>query len=161
MQPSVYPLSLIFNVNTRFFNNAINGISPEQWNEKTDEHLNPACWVAAHIVFARYLALVFLGKPVNNPYQELFADFRGYDSALSYPSVEQVKQEWDSLTALLEEAMNAVSVEELQMDSPIKSPTGDFTNLGTLAFMAQHESYHTGQLAMLKRHVTAMPMTYN
>ena len=161
MQPSVYPLSLIFKVNTRFFTNAMKDISTDHWTEKTDEYLNPLCWVASHIVFARYLALVFLDKPVHNPYEELFANFKGYDSALSYPSPDEVREEWTKVTALLNDALETASPEVLQMESPVKTPTGDFTNIGTLAFMAQHESYHTGQLAMLKRHVTSMPMSYN
>jgi hypothetical protein len=161
MQKSIYPLSLIFGLNERLFNNSMAGITDEQANERISDHNNPVIWIAAHTVYARYLMLLFLGKPAENPYNHLFENFKAYDAGLSYPSVAEIKREWEKVTALLKDALEGVTEEFLAGDSPIKSPIGDFTNAGTLAFLAQHESYDVGQLAFLKKYYTTEAMSYN
>jgi uncharacterized damage-inducible protein DinB len=40
-------------------------------------------------------------------------------------------------------------------------PVADPSVLGALTFLLQHESYHVGQLAMLKKHLTGKPMKYS
>jgi hypothetical protein len=161
MQKSIYPLNLIFGLNERLFNNSMAGITDEQANERISDHNNPVVWIAAHTVYARYLMLLFLGKPAENPYNHLFENFKAYDAGLSYPSVAEIKREWQKVTALLKDALESVTEEFLAGDSPIKSPIGDFTNAGTLAFLAQHESYDVGQLAFLKKYYTTEAMSYN
>ena len=130
-------------------------------NERISEHNNPFSWLAAHTVWARYLMLLFLGKPVTNPYAELFDNFKPYDASLDYPSMEDVKQEWQKVSALLKEAIESVTEEQLAADAPIQNPSGDFTNGGTMAFLAQHESYTIGQMSFLKKYLTKEAMSYN
>lgn len=161
MKKTTYPLEVIFNLNERLFNNSLAGITEEHAKERISEHNNPVNWIAAHIVWARYLMLVFLGKPVQNPYQELFDNFKPYDASLTYPSIEEIKTQWQKATGLIKEAFQSVTEEQLSADAPIKNPTGDFTNGGTLAFLAQHESYTVGQLAFLKKYFTKEAMSYN
>jgi len=42
----------------------------------------------------------------------------------------------------------------LAADAPFKNPTGDSTIGGTIAFLAQHESYDIGQIGLLKKYFT-------
>ncbi|MGK2860508.1 MAG: DinB family protein [Chitinophagaceae bacterium] len=148
-------------MNTRLFDNALAGISEEQGKERMSEHNNPINWIAAHTVHARYLMLIFLGKPTTNPYNDFFDNFKAYDATLAYPSLEEIKKEWTKVTALLSDALKSVTEEQLAADLPIKSPIGDFTNGGTLAFLTQHESYDLGQLGLLKKYFTREAMSYN
>lgn len=161
MEKTISPLETIFSLNDRLFTNTLAGFTEDQAQERISGHNNPVIWIAAHTVSSRYLMLVFLGKPAPNPYQELFDNFRAYDPALNYPSLDEVRKEWEKVTMLLKEALQTVSEEQLAADAPIKNPTGDFTNIGTLAFLAQHESYDVGQLAFLKKYFTKEAMSYN
>ena len=161
MKKTIYPLEVIFNLNQRLFTNTLAGITEEHATERVSEHSNPLNWLAAHTVWARYLMLMFLGKPVTNPYAELFDNFKAYDASLNYPSLEEVKDEWQKATGLLKDAIASVSEEQLAADAPIKNPSGDFTNGGTLAFLAQHESYTIGQISYLKKYFTKEAMSYN
>lgn len=161
MKKSIYPLEVIFNLNQRLFTNTLTGVTDEQATERNSAHNNPVNWLAAHTVWARYLMLVFLGKPISNPYATLFDNFKPYDAALTYPSLEEVKNEWQKATALLKDAIASVSEEQLAADGPIKNPSGDFSNGGTLSFLAQHESYTIGQMSYLKKYFTKEAMSYN
>jgi len=44
--------------------------------------------------------------------------------------------------------------------STTRFPVADPTRLGTLAFLAQHDTYHIGQLALLRRFVGLKAMSY-
>ena len=54
----------------------------------------------------------------------------------------------------------SVSEEHLATECPLKSPIGDFTFGGTIAFLAQHESYDIGQIGFLKKYFTKEGMKY-
>jgi uncharacterized damage-inducible protein DinB len=161
MAKSIYQSEIILNLNERLFANALAGVSEETAKERISDHNNPLNWIAAHTVHARYLMLIFLGKPEANPYNELFDNFRAYDASLNYPSLTEIKNEWQKVSSLLKDALSSVTEEQMTADSPIKSPIGDFTNAGTLAFLAQHESYDVGQIAFLKKYFTKEAMSYN
>ena len=161
MNKSIYQSQIIFRLNDRLFINALQGISEEQARERIIGHVNPLTWIAAHTVSSRYNALMFLGAPEANPYNDLFENFKAYDSSLPYPSVAEIKDEWKKVSGLLNKALASVSEEQLAADAPIKNPGGDFTNGGTIAFFAQHESYDIGQMALLKKFYTREAMSYN
>ena len=161
MNPLLHFCQLIFNLNDRLFINALEGITEDQAKERQSDHNNPVNWIASHTVHARYLMLMFLGKPAENPYTSLFENFKAYDQSLPYPTLAEIKSEWQKVSGLLHDALKAVTDEHLAEESPIKSPIGDFTNAGTLAFLAQHESYDIGQLGYLKKFFTKEGMKYN
>jgi hypothetical protein len=161
MKKSINQSQLIFKLNERLFINTLKDVSEDQAQERIIGHVNPVNWIAAHTVWARYNALAFLGAPANNPYNDLFENFRGYDPSLKYPSLSEIKDEWKKVSRLLDNALALVTEEHLASDAPIKNPTGDFTNGGTIAFFAQHESYDVGQLGLLKKFFTKEAMSYN
>ena len=161
MAKSIYQSEIIFNLNTRLFLNALDGITEEQAKERISEHNNPLNWLAVHTVWARYNACAMLGKPVEkNPYAGLFENFKPFDPNYNYPSLTEAKAEWQKATALLSEALSSVTEEQLAADAPFKSPIGDFTIGGTVAFLAQHESYDIGQIAYLKKYFSKEAMSY-
>ncbi|MEC5143847.1 DinB family protein [Chitinophaga sp. 212800010-3] len=160
MHTSLYPVELMLLLNERLFINALDGVTDEQADERMSPHSNPLIWIATHTLWARYNMLMFLGSPVNNPYQELFQNFRPYNPADDYPDMSAVKTDWNNVSALLKSALKNVTEAQLAADAPLKNPTGDFTNLGTLAFLAQHESYDIGQMAFLKKLFTKEAMKY-
>ncbi len=160
MAQSIHSLSLILNMNTRLFTNALDGVTDEQAKERVSDHNNPLNWIAAHTVSSRYTVLLLLGQPAQDPYQEMFANFRGYDAAINYPTLAETKAAWEKVSSLMADALATVTEATLAADAPFKTPVGDFTNAGTLAFVTQHESYDIGQMAFLKKYLTKEAMKY-
>lgn len=158
---SIKHLANIFNLNTRLFVNTLAGVTETQSEDRISGHSNSFKWIATHTVWARFNILMFLGKPVANPYPGLFDNFRPFDAADKYPTLEEIKNEWQKASALLKETLASVTEEQLAGDSPLKSPIGDNTNAGTIAFLAQHESYDIGQLGLLTKYLTKEAMSYN
>jgi len=160
MKRSCYHSELMLNLNERLFLNALEGVTDEQANERLSDHNNPLIWIATHTTWARYNMLLFLGKPSKNPFDGKFEQFKAYDAADNYPTLEIVKSEWKKASMLLKEALEQVTEEQLAAESPLKNPTGDFSNAGTFAFLVQHESYDIGQIAFLKKYFTKAAMKY-
>jgi hypothetical protein len=104
---------------------------------------------------------MFLGKPAaKNPYEGMFENFKPFDPAYSYPALEHSRAEWHKVTALLQDALSSADEAHLSSECLLKSPIGDPTNGGTIAFLAQHESYDIGQIAFLKKFHTKDAMKY-
>jgi hypothetical protein len=161
MNNSIHHLQSIFNLNTRLFNNTLAGVTEKLSEERISGHSNSFKWIATHTVWARYNMLMFLGKPTQNPYPGLFENFKSFDTADKYPSLDEIKKEWQKASELLKDALASASEKHLAADSPFKSPIGDSTMGGALAFLAQHESYDIGQLGFLKKFLTKEAMSYS
>jgi hypothetical protein len=162
MAKSIYHSEIIFNLNTRLFLNALEGVTEAQAKERISNHNNPLSWLAAHTVWARYNTCAMLGKPAaKNPYDGLFENFKPFDATTDYGTLADAKAEWNKASDLLKEAFASVTEEHLAADCPLKSPIGDFSFGGTVAFLAQHESYDIGQAAFLKKYLTKEAMSYN
>lgn len=153
-------LETILGLNERLFINTLEGISEESFSNRMTEHNNSMEWIATHTIWARFNMLVFLGKPVKNPYDGLFEEFKAIESGKKYASMAEIKENWNKASSLLREALATVSDEHLKAEAPIKNPTGDFSNAGTLAFLVQHESYDIGQLGFLKKFYSKEAMKY-
>lgn len=161
MTKSIKQSELILNMNTRLFNNALEGITEAQATERISAHSNSLIWLYTHTVWGRYLICDVLGRPVaKNPYKGMFENFKPFDPADKYQKLDEVKAEWKRSTELLNEALTSVTEEYLAADCSFKSPIDDVTNAGTLAFLVQHESYDIGQMAFLKKYYTKEPMKY-
>src|SRR3990170_5822077 len=141
MSNSIFHIESIFNLNNRLFINTLEGVTEEQAKKRLTEHNNPFNWIAAHTVDARYLALLLLGKPAQTPYKGMFENFKAFDKGITYPTLDNVRNEWDKVSGLLKDAFQSASDDTLNAETAIKSPIGVFTNAGTIAFLAQHESY--------------------
>ncbi len=160
-RPLIHESALMFSMNSRLFLNALSGISEEQAKERISDHNNPVNWLAAHTAGARYNICAMLGKPVLvNPYAGMFEKFKPFDASADYGSLAQSKEEWRKATALLEAALAEVTEEHLAAESPLKSPIGDHSFGGTITFLAHHETYQIGQIALLKKYLTNEAMSY-
>jgi hypothetical protein len=154
MKNSIDHCDIILKLNSKLFLNALAGVSEEQAKERISDHNNSLLWIATHTTWARYNMVGMLGKPVTNPY------VGPNDTSMKLPSLESVKEEWEKATLLLNDALASVKEEHLKADAPFKSPIGDFSMGGTIAFLAQHESYDIGQMGFLKKFLTKEAMSY-
>jgi DinB superfamily len=153
--------ALILNLNERLYNNALAGVTEQQAKQRLSDHNNPLNWLATHTVWARHNLAALLGKPGNNPYNGMFENFKAFDESMQFDSLENIKKEWAIASALVKEGLESATEEHLGADAPFKNPTGDHSIGGTIAFLAQHESYDIGQMGLLKKFLTKEAMSYN
>lgn len=160
MDPRVAPLAAIFQLNTDLLLNALEGLSDDEARERLAAGGNSVTFVAAHLTDSRHFLAARLGHPLDNPLSRYLADAKGFDDIREWPALEEVRQAWRSIGPHLHSALDAVGEAELRRPNAHRFPLGDSTPLGMIAFLAQHDSYHLGQVAFLRRQLGRPAMSY-
>jgi uncharacterized damage-inducible protein DinB len=136
MDPRIRPLTDILRLNTRLFRNCLDGISDEQATLRPSASTNSAAFVAAHVADARFYLLRVLGTDQPSPLAAYLKGAKGIDDLKTSPPLE--------------------------LDAPVKTPfpIADPTTLSVLTFLVQHDTYHIGQFALLRKHAGLPAMQY-
>ena len=91
-----------------------------------------------------------LGAESENPYKELFGAGAGSRDGAAYPPVSQLKTEWDVLAETFHAALEGLTDDDVLADGDGSFPIPDNTIRGNLTFIAWHESYHIGQVGIMR-----------
>lgn len=151
MDTRVLPLADIYRLNTRLFHNCLEGLDEEQARRRPLPTVNSAAFVAAHLADTRFAITAWLGVPLANPLAAALADARSIEEVRDLPPLAAIRAAWDTASGALETRLASVTVPELDAPAPERFPAGGPTLLGALGFLAQHDSYHIGQLALLRK----------
>ena len=160
MDPRLAPLDEIFRLDTRLLRNCLDGMTEEQGLARPSAATNSAAFVAAHVTDTRYYILTLLGDARPNPLAPYLEGARGIDDLVRCPPLATTLEAWGETAAALGTRLGAATAAELDAPSPQRFPVDDRTLLGALAFLAQHESYHVGQLALLRKYAGLPAMRY-
>ena len=161
MDPRIAPLAGILRLNNRLFANCLDGISETQCHERPSETTNSAAFVAAHLAESRFWGLKVLGAERANPLEKHIGQWKGIDEITTWPSLEEIKSAWTEASAALDQRLAAITPAELDAPSGSQMPLEDSSVLGLFAFMVQHDSYHLGQLSLLRKHAGLPAMSYS
>lgn len=161
MDPRVTPLAAMLDVNTRLFRNCLAGLSEEQSRSRPSGATNHAAFVAAHLVESRYYILKGLGAAEPCPLEQYLGQWRGIDEITEWPTLPETLDAWDAGSKALAARLRSITPAELDAPAPTKMPVHEQTVLGTLTFLVQHDSYHVGQLSLLRKLAGLPAMTYS
>lgn len=160
MDTRIAPLSVILELNTRLFRNCLEGMDDDAGARRIDDRTNPPSFVAAHLLDARAYLARLLGLDAAHPYREELAGVGHVDELERLPPLAGILEAWDDLSDRLLSSLEEVDAETLEAPAGQPFPVDDARLLGALAFLVQHESYHIGQLALLRKHAGLPAMTY-
>ena len=162
MATSMAALRAQFDLHTKLFNNVLDGITDADASTQHADSVNHMKWIAGHILNTRLNSLC---KMAGIPHDASLALLFGKDAKLSadvaYPSMNEIKERWNTNAPLLAEALTHIPADKLAAKSPATVPINDDTVLGTLAFLVAHESHHIGQLSVLRKMLGKPAMSYN
>ncbi len=161
MQPQVHPLAEIFELNTRLVRSCLEGVDDETARARLCARTNNLAFIALHLADARFYLAGYLGAVVDNPFAERFGNVRNIDEAGELPTVEELLDAWERVSAILRQCLANLSENDLAAESKQKFPLADATVLGGLTFLMQHDAYHVGQLAFLRKHFLGQAMSYD
>jgi uncharacterized damage-inducible protein DinB len=162
MDPRLIGLAEILRLNTRLYRNCLANLSDQDARERPAGKgpTNSAAFVAAHLVDSRHYLLGLLGKDSPSPLKGADGGFNDISKVSSYPALSEIRTAWNAAGDALDRQLNAATA--AQLDTPFKDfPVETPTLLGVLAFMVQHESYHLGQLGLLRKHAGLEAMAYS
>jgi uncharacterized damage-inducible protein DinB len=160
MHPSVTAAAAILRLNTELFLNCLAGVGDGAAARRVTPETNSLAFVAAHLVDGRHRLAEYLGAPRSSPIAHELQGAKRQDDLAALPTVVELLAAWESVSAHL-----AVTVERLDTGHLAAEgrpfPGSDRTVLGGIAFLIQHESFHIGQLALLRRQLGLPAMSYD
>ena len=160
MDPQVAPLAALFDLNTDLLLNCLEGLSEAEARQCLAGGGNSVAFLAAHLTDTRHFLVARLGSPLPNPLSRYLADAQGIADIGVWPAPGEIRAAWLEVSAHLQKVLARLGAAELREPGVHRFPVGDSTRLGMIAFLAQHDSYHLGQMGFLRRQLGKPAMSY-
>ncbi len=161
MQNSIIPLQLIFNLNSKLFLNATEKVTDEMAMVCPDNRINNVIYFSAHLLDARYYISDMLELTMVNPFKDIFEKVSKVEESDQLPGLKRIRSNWVKLSQKLSDHLTTLPEEILNRKASFKFPVADDTVLGAITFLISHESYHLGQLGMLRKYLGLPEMKYS
>jgi uncharacterized damage-inducible protein DinB len=156
----VTPFARLFALNTDLLLNATDDVADDEAVRRVLPHANSIAFLVAHLTDMRHYLAAVAGHPTVNPLTPLLERAKSEDDVASWPPLETLRGYWTAAGGHLAAALPALGDEQLAARLARPLPGGDPSLLGGIAFAVQHESYHLGQIAMLRRGLGRPAMSY-
>jgi len=147
------------NLQTRLFNNVTDGITDEQSRVHLYPNANHPAWLTGHIVSSRYLFANLLGLKDAEPFPSLFQNGKGMDNAAAYPSMSDLRRDWNGISEKIVTVLDSITEETLSSGLPKPVPAGNTVG-DFIAFILHHEAYTIGQIGIYRRYLGVPAMSY-
>lgn len=160
MDARVEAVKRTLDLNTRLLLNALEGIDDEAARRRF-EGTNHVAFLACHLVDARHYLARALGLPGESPFKDILEGAKGIDDVKEFPGLEEIRAAWRDVSASLSSRVASMPGADLDKPAPYAFPIeGGESVLGCLTFLVQHDSYHLGQVAFLRRALGLPAMAY-
>ena len=160
MDPRVQPLAAILRLNTRLFLNCLDGLSDETARVRHASGVNSATFIAAHVTDSRFFILKTLGGTLENPLSASLDKAKSIDDITDWPALDTIRGAWTEVSSAIDGQLVASTPDDLSTAVDARFPGVERTRLGALTFLVQHDSYHLGQLALLRKPAGLPAMSY-
>jgi hypothetical protein len=146
----MFSLIVLSDMHTKFFINALEGISDDDAHTRLGTKANHIAWLTGSIVEQRFDIARALGVDKQQAAHELFVDNKGIQDNTSYPSLNEFRKDWENISPLLKEALLAVSDQKLD-ESFEMMPNMKMTYFDLITFIIYREANIIGQVALWRR----------
>lgn len=150
----------VIRLNTRLFRNCLDGVSDENGILRPNPSTNSLTFIACHLVDSRHFMAGFLGLETSNPLADILANAKSVEDVPVLPPLSRVHDAWVAVAKELEACVGDLDSEDIARPSHQRFPLDDSSVAGAIAFLVQHESYHIGQMALLRKFLGYPAMTY-
>lgn len=151
MSDHIGPLIEIFAFNSRVVTAAAGDLSNKdatrRWKHGAGSSIS---YLIGHLCSSRYGLLKLLGVAHANPFAASFGAGVGSKDGGEYPTIAELTSRWRDLAGRLHTALTSLTQSQLAVESPTAYPIPDKTVRGAIAFICWHESYHVGQMGILR-----------
>jgi uncharacterized damage-inducible protein DinB len=160
MEPRIAALADTLRLNTKLFRNCLESLSEDAATRRPSAATNSASFVAAHLADSRFYLLRMLGAEHENPLAAYLGTASSIDDVKQLPPLGETLAAWAAASHALRDRLETLTAAEL--DGPTAAPffAPEQTMLGALTFLVQHDSYHLGQLAFLRKLAGLPAMRY-
>ncbi len=154
------PLADLYRLNTRLVLNCLDGLSDDDATARVTPATNNIAFLAVHLTDVRFFLAKMLGRELENPLAAAFSEVKSIEEVTSFPAIDELRLLWTDVSKQVMDCLKTAKPELLRSKAPHRFPVSDSSILGTVAFLVQHESYHLGQLAFLRKALGHAAMAY-
>jgi uncharacterized damage-inducible protein DinB len=153
--------SRLFALNADLLLNTLDGLSEEQAGRPAVPEGNTIAFLVAHLTDSRHFLTTLLGHPLPNPLEASLAGARSLADVKTMPALASLRAAWVAVSRHLEAVL--ASCDRIRLEQPCtqRLPGSDGTLDGAIGFLLQHDSYHLGQIALLRRQHGLPAMSYH
>ena len=160
MHVSLIPINEIIKLNTRLLINSLKDVNSDLAGRRISNNTNSIIFITCHVLDARYYLTNLIGYKIESPFKELFDEINSIDELTNPPSIDELKNSWLEISKTLENYLPKDNNELLLKESTIKFPVSDISILGSITFFVEHESYHIGQISLIRKFFNLPAMKY-
>ncbi len=151
MSELVRPITDLYRFNSEMVGLGLADLNPEdavkRWKKGEGSSI---AYLAGHMASSRYGLLKAMGAATKNPYADLFGGGVGSQDGDKYPPLAELQKGWSDTAAKLHAAFESLTDEHVLAETDGQYPLPEKNLRGRLAFLAWHESYHVGQIGILR-----------
>jgi uncharacterized damage-inducible protein DinB len=160
MDARLSALAMILDLNTDLLLNCLEGLSDSEAQQRLTGGGNSIAFLAGHLTDSRHFLASRLGHPRPNPLARYLADAKSIDEIRSWATLDQVRSAWNGISDHVQAVLESLTDEDLQKPGFQGFAVPDTSAIGMISFLAQHDSYHVGQAAFVRRQLGKPAMTY-
>ncbi len=148
---AIHTLVNMYDWHTKLFRNALEGITEEDAQNRLNTKANHIAWIAGSMTYTRYTLAKFFNIAIELQSLDLFKDFQGIKDNTVYPTLAEIKSDWDRISPALKDALTNISQEQLNGPDPFDMPGENMTFLESLTGCTDREAYCIGQIGLWRR----------
>jgi len=160
MERRIEALQKLLLLDTRLLENCLDGVDDELARRRLTSNTNHIGFVVCHVVDSRYFLARMLGSDAECQFKQQLEGVRSVEDMREIPALADLRHAWAGVSAILSERFSEITEGELCEPYAHQFPV-DRTLLGGVAFLLQHEAFHLGQLAFLRKALGLGPMRYD
>lgn len=151
MSDLIRPVTDLFRFNSEMISIALADLSPEDASHRLkDGEGSSIAYLVGHICSSRYGLLQTLGAADSNPFKDLYGEGAGSRDGDAYPPPDELAAGWRDTADKLHAALDELTDKDALRDDEAGFPTPEKALRGRLAFILWHETYHLGQIGVLR-----------
>ncbi len=141
----------LFDFHTAQYKNALENIPDEATHNRLNSKANHIAYIAGRMIFERQALAKGIHLNIDLDATKEFQDFKGIQDDVIYPSLEDYKKDWNTVSEALKEGLQQLTEDQLNGPDPFNMPGASYTLFDSIAFTIDHESYFFGQLGLYRR----------
>jgi hypothetical protein len=119
--------------------------------ERIDMQTNNIIFITAHLLYARYYLANYSGCDISSPLKKNFKSVNHVEDSQKLPPLKTLLIDWQKSESILVKHLEKIGRDSLLAKSRTAFPVDDDTVFGGITFLISHESYHIGQLGLLRK----------
>jgi hypothetical protein len=156
---TIEQISKQYHLLTDWYISVLEDIKNEDGSKVISENTNSLEWLSGHLIVGRYRNIVRLGQQIE-PYKYLDAfvdqtmpppNFIAFDRNKKYPGLTECAEDWSKYSQIFIDSLNSVNEIILKTEIPLGVPTGGKTIEDLLTFVVLHETFHIGQMSIIRK----------